>query len=103
MRIVCYNASRWQLDLSASEVEELAEILAFDFDEAPGGIPKLNTDWRRRDSEQAVLSTCSSLIAVVDDGESRVVQFSQFSVKEFLTSDRLAAAVGDISFHHIAL
>jgi ankyrin repeat protein len=84
-------------------LEELAELLAFDFDEAPGGIPKLNADWRREDQEQAVLSTCSSLITVVHDGGSRVVQFSHFSVKEFLTSDRLAVAVGDLSFHHILL
>ncbi len=83
-------------------LSELAEVLAFDF-EAPVGIPKLNADWRREDQEQAVLSTCSSLITVVGDGESRVVQFSHFSVKEFLTSDRLARAIGDISFHHIAL
>ena len=76
-------------------------MLAFDFDEAPDGIPPLNADWRREDQEYAVLSTCSSLITVVHDGDSRVVQFSHFSVKEFLTSDRLAAAVGDISFHHI--
>ena len=84
-------------------LEELAEILAFDFDESPRGIPKLNTDWRREDQEQAVLSTCSSLITVVHDGDSRVVQFSHFSVKEFLTSDRLTVAVGDISFLHILL
>ena len=84
-------------------LEELAEVLAFDFDEASGGIPQLNADWRREDQEQAVLSTCSSLITVVHDGDSRVVQFSHFSVKEYLTSDRLAVAVGDISFHHIAL
>ena len=63
----------------------------------------MNADWRREDQEQAVLSTCSSLITVVQDGESRVVQFSHFSVKEYLTSDRLAVAAGDISFHHIAL
>ena len=84
-------------------LDELAGVLAFDFDEALGGIPQLNADWRREDQEQAVLSTCSSLIMVVHDGESRVVQFSHFSVKEFLTSDRLAATVEDISFHHIAL
>jgi hypothetical protein len=30
------------------------------------------------------------------------VQFSHFSVKEFLTSDRLAIAAEDISFYHIA-
>ena len=81
---------------------ELAEVLAFDFDDAPGGIPTLNADWRREDQERAVLSTCSSLIAVVDHGFSRVVQFSHFSVKEFLTSDRLAIAAENISFYHIA-
>ncbi len=64
-------------------------------------MPKLNTDWRREDQEQAVLSTCSSLITVVHNGRSRVVQFSHFSVKEFLMSDRLA--IGDISFYHIRL
>src|ERR1700744_235802 len=43
-------------------VDELAELLAFDFDEAKGGIPKLNSNWRWDDHEQAVLSTCSSLV-----------------------------------------
>src|SRR5882757_9346207 len=43
-------------------VEELAEVLAFDF---TGGIPKLNTDWRWEDQEVAVLSACSSLVSVV--------------------------------------
>ena len=82
-------------------LEELAEVLAFDFDETQGGIPTVNAEWRREDQEYAVLSTCSSLITVVHDGDSRVVQFSHFSVKEFLTSDRLAVSSGDISFHHI--
>ena len=84
-------------------LEELAEVLAFDFDDAPGGIPKRDANWRLEDQEQAVLSTCSSLITIVHDGKSRVVQFSHFSVKEFLTSDRLAAASADVSFHHIPL
>ena len=76
-------------------------MLAFDFDEAPEGIPPLNADWRREDQEYAVLSTCSSLVTVVREGGARVVQFSHFSVKEFLTSDRLAIAAVDISFYHI--
>jgi hypothetical protein len=83
-------------------LDELAEVLAFDFDEAPEGIPSLNADWQREDKERTVLSTCSSLITIVHDGESRVVHFSHFSVKEFLTSDRLAVACEDISFYHIA-
>ena len=84
-------------------VAELAELLALDFDVARDGIPKLNSDWRWEDHEQAVLSTCSSLITVVPGHESPVVQFSHFSVKEFLTSDRLAKSTGDISQYHISL
>jgi len=85
-------------------VEELAEVLAVDFDAArQAGIPKLNPDWRWSDQHQAVLSTCSSLIAIVDDGDSQVVQFSHFSVKEFLSSDRLASSSEDVSRYHILL
>ena len=84
-------------------VEELAEVLAVDFG-GTGGIPKLKEDLRWEDQEQAVLSACSSLIAVIDDEDSRVVQFSHFSVKEFLTSDRLATSKMDGSrYHHILL
>jgi ankyrin repeat protein len=82
-------------------VQELAEILALDFDGAKEGIPELKEDWRRNDQQEAVLSTCSSLIAVVDDGRHRVVQFSHSSVKEFLTSDRLATSSTDVSHFHI--
>lgn len=85
-------------------VEELAEVLAVDFDAAlQGGIPKPNPNWRWADQNQAVLSTCSSLIAIVDDEDSQVVQFSHFSVKEFLVSDRLAHSSGDVSRYHIHL
>ena len=81
-------------------VEELAEVLAVDFDDAEG-IPKLNPDWRWHDQEQALLIACSSLIAIVEDGRSRIVQFSHYSVKEFLTSSRLAIASGEASNYHI--
>jgi ankyrin repeat protein len=85
-------------------VEELAEVLAIDFDATRReGIPKLHPTWRWADQHQAVLSTCSSLIAIVDDGDSQVVQFSHFSVKEYLTSDRLARSGGDVSQYHILL
>jgi len=84
-------------------VEELAEVLAVDFGTI-GEIPKLNEELRWEDQEQAVLSACSSLIAVVWDDDSRVVQFSHFSVKEFLTSDRLATSTIEAShYHHIFL
>jgi ankyrin repeat protein len=83
-------------------VEELAEVLAVDFDDVEG-IPKLNPDWRWEDEEQALLTSCSSLIAIVETDDSRVVQFSHFSVKEFLTSTRLATSSGAISCYHIDL
>jgi ankyrin repeat protein len=86
-------------------VEELAEILAIDFNTSEG-IPKLNEALRWEDQEQAVLSACSSMIAVIKGkGKySRVVQFSHFSVQEFLTSDRLATSKIDASrYHHIPL
>ena len=78
-------------------VEELAEILAFDFDGTEGLTPKLNKDWRSEDRQRAVLSACSSLITLVDTGHSRVIQFSHFSVKEFLTSERIGAFKGRAS------
>jgi hypothetical protein len=84
-------------------VEELAEILAVDFEDA-SGIPKLKPSWRWEDHEQAVLTSCSSLIVIVGTGLYRVVQFSHFSVKEFLTSERLATSSSqDISHYHIIL
>ena len=153
-------------------VAELAEVLAVDFGTASGGgTSKLNTDWRWEDQEEAVLSTCSSLISVVDEQADvlsirlgsisvvneladvistrsgsisvvneqadvistrsgsisvvseqadvpstrsslipfvdehggQVVQFSHFSVKEFLTSSRIAGSSADVSRFHIFL
>jgi ankyrin repeat protein len=86
-------------------VEELAELLAFDFQTStPGGIPTLREDWRWDNQEEAVLSTCSSLITIIGNSDSRVVQFSHFSVKEYLTSPRLAQSpCVDISRYHIDL
>jgi hypothetical protein len=82
-------------------VEELAEVLTFDFNS--DGIPKLNLDWRWEDQEEAVMSACSSLVIIVKDGGSRIVQFSHFSVKEFLTAKRLAEPIRDVSRYHIRL
>ena len=84
------------------DVKELAEVLAVDFDDAEG-IPKLKPNWRWEDEEQALLSSCSSLITIVETEDSRVVQFSHFSVKEFLTSERLATSNGNVSHYHIDL
>jgi len=104
-------------------VEELAEVLAVDFD-GGGGTPKLKTSWQWEDHEHALLSSCSSLISIIGNGNhadvdsmvdddddsddshnhnSRVVQFSHFSVKEFLTSPRLTTPSRDVSRFHIDL
>ena len=69
-------------------VEELAEILAFDFETHP--IPTFHEDWRMEDPLDAVLSICSALLTIVDAEGSPVIGFSHISVKEFLTSQRLA-------------
>src|SRR5260221_10358261 len=67
-------------------VEELAEILAFNFDAGP--IPKFHVDCRLEDPVEAVLSICSTLLSLVNVENSRVVQFGHFSVTEDLTSTR---------------
>jgi len=43
-------------------VDELAEILVIHFDEA--AFPTFNTAWRPESAEEAVISACSSLIAI---------------------------------------
>ena len=83
-------------------MEELAEVLAVDYEDEEG-IPRLNPNWRWEDEEQALLTSCSSLITIVESSDSRVVQFSHFSVKEYLTSDRLTTSSGEVLRYHIAL
>jgi ankyrin repeat protein len=82
-------------------VKELAEFLAFDFEE--GSTPTFLADWRPEDPAHAVLSTCSSLLAVVNVDGSLVIQFAHFSVKEYLTSERLAKAKGTVSRFHVSM
>ena len=85
-------------------VEEIAELLAFDYRaSSSGGVPNLE-NWRWDDHEEAILSTCSGLITSVPDGDSRVIQFSHFSVEEYLTSPRLAQSpCVDVSRFHVDL
>jgi hypothetical protein len=84
-------------------VEELAEVLAVNFEVE--GTPILNPSWQWSDHQEAVLSACSSLVTIIKDkdGDSRIVQFSHFSVKEYLTSNRLAESSRDVSRYHIQL
>jgi len=82
-------------------VEELAEIFAVEFD--MDTVPNLVEGWRPENPEEAVLSACSTLIAVVEDDGSKYFQFSHFSVKEFLTSNRLRTSdIGNIHRYHIS-
>jgi hypothetical protein len=80
-------------------VEELAEILAVRFDKAE--FPTFNAGWRPQSAEEGVISACSSLVSIVGGAGSQVVQFSHFSVKEFLTSERLAIAEEGLSYYHV--
>src|SRR5216684_510015 len=83
-------------------VEELAELFAIEFEQDTG--PSFEEGWRPVNAEDAVLSACSTLISVIEDEDSKVVQFSHFSVKEFLTSDRLRTSeIGNIRPYHIPL
>ena len=80
-------------------VEELAEFLAFDFKAGP--IPKFRAGWRPEDPEDGLLSTCSGLLSVVEADGSRIAQFSHASVKEFLTSNRIAIRGDHISRYRL--
>ena len=85
-------------------VEEIAELMTFDCRaSSSGGVPK-SENWRWDDHEEAVLSTSSGLIAITPSGDSRVAQFSHISVKQYLTSPRLARSpCVDVSRFHIDL
>ena len=84
------------------QVEELTELLSFEFDASQGEVPGYHNDWGWGDQNQAVLSTCSSLVTIISDGHGRrVVQFSHPSVKEFLMSNRLLNLLGDFFRYHV--
>jgi hypothetical protein len=78
-------------------VEELAEIFAIEGTNLVEG-------WRPENAEEAVHSACSSLIAIIDDEDSKIVHFSHFSVKEYMTSDRLQTSdIGHVCDYYIPL
>ena len=81
-------------------VEELAEFLAFKSER--GGSLTFERNWLPENPRDTVLSTCSSLIAIVNVDGSPVIQFSHFSVKEYLTSSRIAEG-GRVSRYYIPL
>ena len=79
-------------------VEELAEFLAF---KSEVGDLTFEGNWRPENPRDTVLSTCSSLIAIMNVDGSPEIQFSHFSVKEYLTSTRIS--IGRVSRYYIPL
>ena len=78
-------------------VEELAELFAIE----PNAVttPTFNSGLRPGDHEEFILSACSPLVAVVNVDRKKIVQFSHFSVREYLTSDRIATSEHVSRFH----
>ncbi len=100
-------------------VEELAELLAFDFEAMP--VPKFYEGWRLDDPIHAVQSTCPSFFSIVDEKDvegkdveerdvdeeyshtpRKIIQFSHFSIKEFLTSARLKSKHINLCRYHVS-
>ena len=75
-------------------VEELAELLLSSRTVTETSLTGSRT------AEEFVLSACSTLLTVVNVDGNQVVQFSHFSVKEYLTSNRIASS-GPVSYFHI--
>jgi hypothetical protein len=108
------NKADWELALRLFQcvavasrplrADELAELLAFDFEASP--IPKFHEGWRLEDPVDAVLSTCSTLLSPVYayGFGSPFIQFSHLSVREFLTSTRLARSNDEnLRRYHISM
>jgi ankyrin repeat protein len=78
-------------------VEELAEVFAIlpNTELTPG----FNIGWRPEDPEAFILSACSTLVSIVNVWDGKVVQFSHFSVREYLTSSRIANSAPVSHFH----
>jgi hypothetical protein len=79
--IACFSSLQW---LSARFASRNLPSCSHSISR-PNQFRNFNEDWRLEDPVDAVLSTCSSLLAIVDGGYpfGKVIQFSHFSVKEF--------------------
>jgi len=73
-------------------VQELAEVISFNFDAEASGIPKFEPSWRESNAELAVRSACRTLVNIINIKGKKVVQLSHASVREYLMSDRIAKA-----------
>jgi ankyrin repeat protein len=68
-------------------MEELCLVLAIDF--IAEVTPKYEEIWRSDEPEDNLLTVCSTLLSFVDIDGSRFAQFAHYSVKDFLTSERI--------------
>ena len=78
-------------------VEELAELFAIQPNAE--AIPTFDPSFRPENPEEFILSACSTLVAVLNDNGRKIVQFSHFSVREYLTSNRIAISEHVSLFH----
>ena len=78
-------------------VEELAELFAIQ--PSVETTPTFDASLRPENPEEFVLSACSTLVTVVNHNRQKVVQFSHFSVREYLTSHRIAISNHVSRFH----
>jgi len=85
------------ISIRPRRVEELAELFAIPSDRDT--TPEFNIEWRPEDPEAFIRSTCSTLVDIVHIKGNKVVQFSHFSVREYLTSDRIANSAPVSHFH----
>jgi len=92
----CVSVARCPL-----RVEELAELLAFNFKGGPFQL--FRSGWRQEDLVNAVQTTFSSLLAIGKDGDTTIIQFSHFSVQEFFENANLANASSDVSYYHVPM
>ena len=83
-------------------VNELAQFLSFDFEAK--STPTFRNDRHLEDPARTVLSTCSSLLSVVqpEGYKTPIVQFAHFSAQEYLMSARLAESKDTISRFHVS-
>jgi hypothetical protein len=83
-------------------VEELAQVFTIKFD--ADATYDMVENWRPDNPEEQVFSACSTLVTVIDSENGKIVQFSHYSVKEFLTSDRFwTSDIGNDFRHYISL
>ncbi|KAJ7691808.1 ankyrin repeat-containing domain protein [Mycena rosella] len=78
----------------ALSVEELGEVFTVDFDTDPSS-PRLGLEHRERNPAKQLLRICSSLIRIVPtEDDITIVEFSHFTVHEYLHAGHVMSALG---------